>query len=135
MHKLTVADVKAAKTAGAPRKLVDGGGLYLLLSARGSKYWRYDYRFAGKRKTLALGVFPEVSLAEARKSHFLARESLREGADPGETKKIQKKIAASPNPTPSSPWPASGLSRRWPTNQTAIEHEPCGFYAKTYFRP
>ena len=55
MHKLTVADVKAAKTAGAPRKLVDGGGLYLLLSARGSKYWRYDYRFAGKRKTLALG--------------------------------------------------------------------------------
>ena len=91
MHKLTVADVKAAKTAGAPRKLVDGGGLYLLLSARGSKYWRYDYRFAGKRKTLALGVFPEVSLAEARKSHFLARESLREGADPGETKKIQKK--------------------------------------------
>ena len=91
MHKLTVADVKAAKTPGAPRKLVDGGGLYLLLSGRGSKYWRYDYRFAGKRKTLALGVFPEVSLAEARKSHFLARESLREGADPGETKKIQKK--------------------------------------------
>ena len=54
MHELTVADVKAAKTAGAPRKLVDGGGLYLLLSARGSKYWRYDFRFAGKRKTLAL---------------------------------------------------------------------------------
>ena len=97
MHKLTVADVKAAKTAGAPRKLVDGGGLYLLLSARGSKYWRYDYRFAGKRKTLALGVFPEVSLAEARKSHFLARESLREGADPGETKKIQKKENAGPS--------------------------------------
>ena len=91
MHKLTVADVKAAKTPGAPRKLVDEGGLYSLLSARGSKYWSYDYRFAGKRKTLALGVFPEVSLAEARKSHFRARESLREGADSGETKKIQKK--------------------------------------------
>jgi len=56
--------------------LRDGGGLYCLVLPAGGKYWRYDYRFVGKRKTLALGVFPRISLAQARKAHFLARDSL-----------------------------------------------------------
>ena len=90
MHKLTVAEVKAAKAERTPLKLRDGGGLYCLIRPGGGKYWRYDYRFAGKRKTLALGVFPRISLAQARKSHFLARDSLDQGIDPGEAKKIQK---------------------------------------------
>ena len=90
MHKLTVAEVKAAKAERTPLKLRDGGGLYCLVRPGGGKYWRYDYRFAGKRKTLALGVFPRISLAQARKSHFLARDSLDQGIDPGEAKKIQK---------------------------------------------
>jgi len=59
---LKVCTVKQAKPQGKPFKLSDGKGLYLLVHPNGSKYWRIDYRFAGKRKTLALGVYPEVSL-------------------------------------------------------------------------
>jgi integrase len=71
-------------------KLHDGGGLYLLVNPNGSRYWRYNYRFAGKRKTLALGVYPDVSLAAARKSHQTARETLASGTDPGEAKRIER---------------------------------------------
>ena len=69
MHKLTATAVKNAKPGTKSRKLSDGGGLYLLVDTKGSKLWRYDYRFAGKRKTLALGIYPEVSLKEAREAH------------------------------------------------------------------
>ena len=57
---------------------------------QGGKYWRYDYRFAGKRKTLAIGVYSEVSLAEARNAHMRARTGLLEGIVPAEHKKIHK---------------------------------------------
>ena len=60
-----------AKPAGA--KLTDGQGLYLLVKSAG-KYWRFDYRFADKRKTLALGIYPAVTLADARKARDTARE-------------------------------------------------------------
>ncbi|RMF20770.1 MAG: DUF4102 domain-containing protein [Deltaproteobacteria bacterium] len=63
-------------------KLYDGHGLYLLVTAQGRKYWRMDYRFEGKRKTLALGVYPEVSLEEARELALQARKALRQGMDP-----------------------------------------------------
>eukprot|EP01034_Spumella_vulgaris_P039991 gene39991-49439_t len=59
----------------------DGGGLYLLVKQVG-KYWRMDYRFLGKRKTLSLGVYPAVSLASARKRREVARTLLAEGIDP-----------------------------------------------------
>lgn len=90
MHNLSATAVKSAKPANTPSKLSDGGGLYLLIRPTGGKYWRYDYRFAGKRKTLALGVYPDISLAQARKSHLIAREGLSEGIDPAEVKKIDK---------------------------------------------
>ena len=61
-----------------------------MIRPTGGKYWRYDYRFAGKRKTLALGVYPDISLAQARKEHLAAREGLSEGIDPAEAKKIDK---------------------------------------------
>lgn len=91
MSKLTATAVKNAKPRdGKPYKLQDGGGMYLLVSAAGSRYWRYDYRFSGKRKTLALGVFPDTSLAAARSAHQAARELLAVGRDPGETKKVER---------------------------------------------
>ena len=62
MAKLSATGVKNALPAEKSYKLADGGGLYLLVTTAGGKYWRYDYRFAGARKTLALGVYPEVSL-------------------------------------------------------------------------
>ena len=63
--------------------------MYLLVKPAG-KYWRFDYRFAGKRKTLALGVYPDVSLADAREKRNDARKLLAAGTDPGIVKQAQK---------------------------------------------
>ena len=89
MHRLSATKVKQAKPREKSYKLADGGGLCLLIRPIG-KYWRYNYRFLGKQKTLALGVFPDVSLAEARKRHLKARELLSEDTDPSEVKRVQK---------------------------------------------
>ena len=74
-------------------KHTDGGGMYLLVNA-GGKYWRMDYRFADKRKTLALGVYPEVSLANARQRREKARELLADGIDPSTAKREEKQAKA-----------------------------------------
>jgi len=87
---LTDLEVKRVKPTDKPQKLADGGGLYLLLHTNGAKYWRLDYRFAGKRKTLALGVYPDVSLSEVRERREQARKLLANGVDPGDMKKAQK---------------------------------------------
>ena len=67
MGKLTGTTVKQIKASSNNTKLSDGGGLYLLVTKGGGKYWRYDYRFAGKRKTLAIGTYPDVTLLNARR--------------------------------------------------------------------
>jgi integrase len=82
-----VKHVKPVKPAGD--KYADGDGMYLLVKPAG-KYWRMDYRYLGKRKTLALGVYPEVSLAKARKRRETARELLADGIDPGVVKQEEK---------------------------------------------
>jgi integrase len=90
MGKLTATAVKQAKPRDKAWKLTDGGGLYLHILTTGARYWRHDYRYAGKRKTLALGVYPEVSLKKARELHQEARDKLSEGIDPGEHRKVEK---------------------------------------------
>ena len=87
---LTAIQVKQAMPREKPYKLADGGGLYLLVNPNGAKYWRYKYRYVGREKVLALGVYPEVSLKEAREAHQAARKSRRQGADPGEQRKVEK---------------------------------------------
>lgn len=82
-----VKQVKQVKLAGD--KYTDGQGMYLLVTSAG-KYWRMDYRFLGKRKTLALGVYPEVSLAKARARRQESRELLADGIDPGAAKRDAK---------------------------------------------
>jgi integrase len=69
----------------------DGKGLYLEVTPKGGKYWRLKYRFGGREKRLALGVYPEVSLKEARERRDRARELLRDDIDPGEHKRRVKK--------------------------------------------
>jgi Arm DNA-binding domain len=90
---LTDAKLKNAKPADKPYKLTDGGGLFILIQPTGGKLWRYKYRFAGKEKRLALGVCPDVGLADARERHAQARKTLAAGKDPGEVKKAAKRSA------------------------------------------
>ena len=86
--KLSALKVKSAKPSERPYKLADGAGMYLLVHPTGSKYWRLKYRVAGKEKVLALGVYPEISLAEARIRRDDARLLIREGRDPGLAKQL-----------------------------------------------
>lgn len=88
--KLTDTKVKNAELKIKQYKLSDGGGLYLLVRPNGSKYWRMKYRFDGKEKTLAIGVYPDTKLSLARKVTMKARESLAEGLDPARLKKLEK---------------------------------------------
>ena len=80
---LTDTLIRGAKPKNKPYKLSDGRNLYLLVNKVG-KYFRFDYRFGGKRKTMALGVYPQVSLVEARKMHAEARKYLRTNQDPAQ---------------------------------------------------
>lgn len=89
--KLSDPKVKKAKPEAKPYKLADGGGMYLEVMPNGSKYWRLKYRYAGKEKRLALGVYPDVSLSLARERRGEARKLLANGVDPGEIKQTQKK--------------------------------------------
>jgi len=86
---LTDTTVRQSKPKDKPYKLTDGGGLYLLINTTG-KYWRLNYRFAGKQKTLALGVYPTVSLIDARQKRDQARSQLAKDIDPSESRKEQK---------------------------------------------
>jgi hypothetical protein len=63
---LTDTQIRSTKPSDRPRKLSDGGGLHLLIATTGGRYWRYSYRFQGKQKTLALGTYPDVALAQER---------------------------------------------------------------------
>jgi integrase len=90
---LTDAAVRNAKAKAKAYKLADGGGLFLWVQPTGGKWWRYKYRFAGKEKLLAVGSYPDTSLAEARERHAQARKVLAAGNDPGEVKKEAKRQA------------------------------------------
>ncbi|HWB33598.1 MAG TPA: integrase arm-type DNA-binding domain-containing protein [Acidobacteriaceae bacterium] len=87
---LTDVLVRNAKPTGKTRKLSDERGLYLEVSPTGSKWWRLKYRFDGKEKRLALGVYPDVGLKDARERREAARRLLANGVDPGEHRKAQK---------------------------------------------
>jgi len=91
---LTDAAIRNAKAGAKSSKLFDGGGLFLFVTPAGQKYWRLKYRFASKEKLLAIGVYPEVALAAARKKRDEARELLAKGIDPAEAKKEAKRRRA-----------------------------------------
>ena len=93
--KLTELGIKKSKSGIKEKKLYDGQGLYLLLHPNGSKYWRVKYRFLGKEKVLALGVWPKISLTDARKYRNEAKTVLKSGQDPNLVKQnilIKKQI-------------------------------------------
>ena len=90
---LTDVSVRKAKGRATAYKLADGGGLYVLVRSSDARYWRMDYRWGGKRRTLALGVYPMVSLAEARKKGNQAKKLLASGIDPSAQRKLEGLLA------------------------------------------
>lgn len=97
---LTDVEVKAAKGGDKPKPLFDGKGLFLLVGPQklkpdgkpfpASKWWRFKYTYEGKSKLISFGVYPEISLADARKRRDDARQLLANGVDPAEVKKAKK---------------------------------------------
>ncbi|MBY3565689.1 tyrosine-type recombinase/integrase [Rhizobium laguerreae] len=90
---LTDVQIRNAKKSEKPYKLPDGKGLYLYVSTAGGKSWRFDYAYFGKRKTLTLGAYPALGLAEARGRRDEAKKKLSEGLDPSLAKKREQLAA------------------------------------------
>lgn len=88
---LTDTAIRNAKPTEKDYKIADGGGLFVLVKPNGSKYWRLKYRFMGKEKLLALGVYPTVTIKEARQKREEAKALLKEGTDPAQAKQEQKR--------------------------------------------
>ena len=94
---LTDTAIRTATAGAKDRKLADDKGLYLLITAGGSKLWRFKYRINGKEKKLALGAYPEVSLKDARAARDIARKAAQAGSDPAAVKRearAAKRVAA-----------------------------------------
>ena len=88
--KLTALAVRSAKGREKVYRLADGAGMYLEVQPNGARYWRLKYRHDGKEKRLALGVFPEVSLAEARAKREEARKLIAAQRDPAVERRLAK---------------------------------------------
>jgi len=86
--KLTPTAVANLRPLRYARKVSDGGGLFVLVTPKGRRCWRYAYRSAGKQKTLALGTYPEFSLEKARRRHEFARHLLENGIDSSRLKRV-----------------------------------------------
>jgi integrase len=91
---LTDTAIRNAKPQEKPVKMFDGGGLFLLLNPNGSRWWRLKFRIGGKEKLLSLGVYPDVSLKEAREKRDEARKRLSQGIDPSTERKATKTAQA-----------------------------------------
>lgn len=102
-----------AKPRKKPYKLGDSDGLYLLVQPNGSKYWRFKYRFLGKEKLLALGVYDEVSLAGARQRRDAARKLVASGIDPAAARKRERREAIT-----NAANTFEKVAREWHTNKS-----------------
>ena len=90
---LTATAIRNAKPNTKVVRLYDTGGLYLEITPANGRWWRFAYRFGGKRKLISLGILKDVSLAEARDRRDVARKALASGADPSEQRKADKREA------------------------------------------
>jgi integrase len=89
-EKLSDVALRTAKAAKSLRKLTDGKGLQFWITPQGGRYWRYEYRFHGKRKLLALGTYPEISVEKAREKARKARQQVKDGQDPSDIRRQDK---------------------------------------------
>ncbi len=89
---LTDVKIRSAKPKASDYRLADAAGLYLFVTPSGGKLWRWNYRYDGKQKTMSLGKFPDISLADARSAHQTARMDLAKGNDPMAQRKAEKAL-------------------------------------------
>lgn len=87
---LTKDIIENTATPSKPTRLNDGNGLYLIINPDGSKWWRFDFKFDGKRKTLSMGDYPKTDLSTARENRDKARELLANGINPSDQRKAAK---------------------------------------------
>jgi hypothetical protein len=87
---LTDTEIRRSKPGEKPYKISDSGGLHLMITPTGGKLWRWKYRFDGAEKLMALGRYPDISLAEARERRDAARKRLANGIDPMVERKTEK---------------------------------------------
>ena len=113
-RSLPLTDVKVSKSKpqGKQFTLFDGGGLFLLVTPSGGKLWRLKYRHEGKEKLLALGAYPEISLADARQRRDEARKQVAHGIDPGAVRTAQKQAVTEETET------FEVIAREWHTKFT-----------------
>ena len=111
---LTDTTIRNTKPASTTRRLFDGGGMYLEIATTGSKWFRLKYRINGKEKRISLGVYPEVSLKDAREKRDEARKLLASGIDPSQARKEDRLTQA--NHAANA---FEAIAREWFTNQTA----------------
>ncbi|RDE06531.1 tyrosine-type recombinase/integrase [Sphingomonas aracearum] len=127
---LTAAEVRNAKPGDQPYKLADGGGLYLFVARSGARSWRLKYRFGGKEKLLTFGLYPEVSLAEARDRRDEARTVLRQDKDPAIERALarRKAVTAAANTfeAVAREWHAAERPRWSPGQAQLVLHVPAG---------
>ncbi len=105
---LSDVQVKNSKPQTKEYKLMDGYGLFLLVTPTNGKLWRFDYRFGDKRKTMAIGAYPAITLADARQRREDAKKLLANGIDPGANKKAIKAIDKDINANS-----FESIARRW----------------------
>jgi integrase len=112
---LTTTQIQKAKPEAKARKIFDEKGLFVLIHPNGGKWWRFKYRFEGKEKLLALGTFPEISLAEARERRDESRSLVARGIDPSKLKQSRKaaKLEAAGNSF-------AGVAEEWLSKKAAL---------------
>ena len=111
---LTERVIRAAKPTKKPYKLFDGGGLFLLITPTNARYWRLKYRLDGKERSIAFGVYPVVSLADAREERDAARKLIAKGVDPSKARQAAK--AARRTATQNT---FEAVAKEWLSNQAA----------------
>jgi len=113
---LTNVAVRNAKPKDRPYKMYDSNGLYILIEPSGAKYWRVRYRVAGKERLLSAGLYPEVSLREARDVRDKIRQQVRDGIDPAEKRKaLQRKLTGADS--------FETIAREWHKRQSKVWKE------------
>lgn len=124
---LTDLQVSKAKPKEKQTMLFDGGGLFLLVTPTGGKWWRFKYRFDGKGKLLSFGTYPEISLSEARRRREEAREQVAKGIDPGEVRKATRaaraEIAANSFEVVSREWIGKQRNAWTPANTEVVTRQ------------